>query len=316
MIKKFSDKKPDNSFVYFILKLGVFFIFLLCIDSVFGSIIRYYYFKQKSGLEFATTYSIEKTTANILIFGSSRANHHYNPAIFESQLKMSCQNVGRDGQEIFYHFAVLKAVLHRYSPKIIILDFNWEEFIKDQVSYDKISSLLPYYRNHPEIHRIVNLKSNYEKIKLFFKSYPYNSTIFYVILGNTEYNLKKRNEINGYVPLYQIWNKPVNTYNELKKYELDTTKIEIYEAFIKDCINSGIELYIIHSPYFARSNYLDKSIEIGQVIAKKHNVPFYDFTNDSVFINNQILFSEPAHLNDKGAKIFSNMIINKIWQPN
>ncbi len=80
---------------------------------------------------------------------------------------MSCYNTGRDGKIIFYNYAVLKSILKRYTPKIAILDFNREEFSNDGESYDRLSSLFPYYYNHPEIRPILKLKNPLKKLKLF-----------------------------------------------------------------------------------------------------------------------------------------------------
>jgi hypothetical protein len=41
-------------------------------------------------------------------------------------------------------------------------------------------------------------------------------------------------------------------------------------------------------------------------------VQFLDFSNDSTFINNPKLFADVGHLNDGGARIFSNELIDKI----
>ncbi|HXS59927.1 MAG TPA: hypothetical protein VN703_03845, partial [Candidatus Sulfopaludibacter sp.] len=122
---------------------------------IIGNLLRTFYFKQQSGLQCRTTYSIEKTTANVLIFGSSAANHDYQTNTFTKRLDTSFYNTGRDGISIFYEYAVLKAILKRYTPKIIILDFDQEEFIKNEASYDRLSALLPYYINHPEIRSII-----------------------------------------------------------------------------------------------------------------------------------------------------------------
>ena len=151
------------------MKLLVLFITLVFFDFIIGSLLNIFYFKQESGLQYRTTYSIEKTTADLLIFGSSTANHNYHPGIFQNRLNMSYYNVGRDGKSIFYHYAVLEAVLKRYTPKMIIYDFDEHEFSKDQESYDRLSSFLPYYKKHPEIRSIVDLKSPYEKYKTTVK---------------------------------------------------------------------------------------------------------------------------------------------------
>lgn len=108
MIKTSIHKIQKNPYQYFFLKLVVLFTIVFILDYSIGNVLRYFYFKQESGLQYRTTYSIEKTRADVLIFGSSRANHHYNPIVFENRLKQSYYNVGRDGNFIFYHSAVLK----------------------------------------------------------------------------------------------------------------------------------------------------------------------------------------------------------------
>ena len=44
----------------------------------------------------------------------------------------------------------------------------------------------------------------------------------------------------------------------------------------------------------------------------KYNIDFFDFTNDSLFINSASLFNDPYHLNKEGAKILSNTIIKEV----
>lgn len=221
---------------------------------------------------------------------------------------MTCYNVGRGATSIFYHYAILKGILKRYSPKMIILEFAILN--KDQASYDKMSSLLPYYGNHPEIRPFIILKSPFEKYKLSSKIYPFNSLIFTIIAGNLIN--KERDDINGYVPLSKIWDEPVRIDSINKKYELDKNKIDCFENFIKDCNNMGIQLFVCVSPFFIKTTYSEYSTIIGQKIAETHNVKFYDFSNDTIFTSNNSLFADDIHLSDSGAIIFTNIVINRI----
>lgn len=312
MIKTSFYKIKRNPYIFFLLKLVLLFAIVFVLDYSIGNILRYFYYKQESGMQYRTTYSIEKTTADILIFGTSRANHHYQPAIFEKRLNLSCYNVGRDASSIFYHYAVLKSILKRYSPKIVVLDFNGFEFSKTQLNYDRISSLLPYYRLHPEIRSIIELKSTNEKLKLLSSIYPYNSSIFSIAIGNTELNKKRWNDTKGYLPLTKIWNGSIQIDTKSFKYEVDSNIIKLYESFIKDCINSNLKLYIVCSPYLVKSNHLTYSVKLGQEIAAKNNVLFFDYSEDSIFNYNSKLFADILHLNDEGAKVFSNMLIDSI----
>jgi hypothetical protein len=306
-------KIKNNAYWYFFLKLFILIIIIGFLDFTMGSTLRYYYFKQTSGLQYRTTYAIEKTTADILIFGSSRANHHYRPEIFEKRLNLSYYNVGRDGNYIFYYYAVLKAILKRYSPRAVILDLRSGEFNSNHDSYDVLQSLLPYYRKHPEMRSVIELKSPYEKIKLLSNIYPFNSSIFTIAPGNSKFNQKRFEEIEGYIPLRKNWSEPLRTAESTWTiYNVDSTKVRIYDAFINDCINANIKLYIVCSPYFVKSLTPDYSLIKAKEIANKHNVPFFDFSGDSTFFANAALFADESHLNDEGAKKFSNLLVDKI----
>lgn len=312
MINRIKERAP----LYFLVKLFVFLMIMFFLDFGAGSFLKYLYYKQNSGLLYRTTYAIDSTKADILIFGSSTANHHYYPDAFEKRLHMSLYNAGRDGSSIFYHYAILKGVLKRYSPKIAILDFNRMEFLKNQSSYDRISSLLPYYNMHPEMRSIIQLKSPYEKYKLLSKIYPYNSLMFTIAAGNAEFNKSRENynDKDGYVPLTKILEGQISTDTSFRKYELDSTKIKIFKSFVRDCVNSNIKLYIFMSPQFIKYKFEDRSVLIAEGIAKKFNIPFYDFSNDAAFLNDVGLFTDEGHLNDGGAKIYSNEVIDKIIQ--
>ena len=293
-------------------KLSVLIVALLVLDFIIGSLLNLFYFKQKSGTLYRTTYSLEKTTADFIIFGSSTANHNYYPQLFQKRFNMSCYNTGRDGISGFYQYAVLKAILKRYSPKIVIYDFEYHEFRNEKNDYDRLSALLPYYKKHPEIRSVVDLKSPYEKLKLTSKIYPFNSMLFTIAIGNAELNKKRRGDISGYVPLTNVWHEPMRDGNTFKNYDIDSNKVSIYRSFIKDCINAKIKLYIVCSPLFIKPDYVNSSAVLGKKIADENNIEFFDFSKDSTFLNNHEFFADISHLNYNGALVFSNKIIDSI----
>ncbi len=312
MLGGYDDKYRKSFFSRFFLNIFWVTAIVLCTDFLIGSLLRYFYFKQQSGFQYRTTYSIEKTKAYLLIFGSSRANHHYHPDVFEKKMNLSFYNVGRDGGSIFYDYAVLQAILVRYCPKIVILDFERKEFEKNQENYDRISFLLPYYDTHPEIHSIIKLKGPYEQIKLLSKIYPFNSSIFTIAIGNTKMGGQRYREIKGYVPLTKEWVEALKSENTPSTNQLDSNKIRLYETFIRDCIKSKVKLYIVCSPYFVKSPNKDYSIIKGREIAGKYNIGFFDYSLDSLFSGNRSLYADVRHLSDDGAKKFSDLITDKI----
>ncbi len=315
MIKNNLKKNP---YTYFLLKLlllaGIVFLF----DFSIGNILRHYYFKQQSGLQYRSTYAFERTNEDILIFGSSRANHHYIPAIFEKELSQSCYNAGRDGEAIFYHYSVLKSVLKRYTPKMIVLDFHNSDLQKDSRGYDRLTTLLPYYKTHPEIRPIAELKGPFEKWKLCSAIYPFNSSFFTIAAGNAGFNKKRKEDMKGYLPIYKVWNKPIEADPETEERGIDSVKKKIFESFIKECVEKNIKLFIVKSPTYIKQTGVDPYVTEAEKIASHFGVPFFDYSHDPMFISdNGKYFADRSHMNNTGSQLFSEILIKRIldWKP-
>jgi len=307
-----SNKNIARQLKGFVMKALLLIAIVFLLDFIIGTTLQYFYFKQESGFLYRTTYAIEKTKADVLIFGSSRASRHYNPNIFTNRLHLSCYNVGHDGNFILYQYAVLNAVLKRYQPKQIILDITHGEFAIRQNDYERLSALLPYYNGHSEIRPIVQLKSPYEKFKNLSFIYPYNSLLFSIAVGNAAFNKQKMKDIDGYVPIDKFWNESISAPVSLPNYVMDSIKVKTYESFINDCVKNKIKLVIVCSPYLFKTTNSDNSIDLAKAIAIKNKIPFHDFSTDTSFVNHRQLFADSIHLNNGGATIFSNKVIDKI----
>lgn len=294
----------------FTINLLLFAGLLILIDLAAGRVLRLFYFRQVSGLEYRTTYSMEKSKADILVFGTSRANHHYVPQVFENAFHQSFYNTGRDGESILYEYAVLKSALTRYTPKVIILDLLINEFDYDQDSYDRLSCLLPYYRSHPEIRDVVDKMGPLEKYKLYSSIYPYNSSVLTIIMGNRKNDGEK--ELKGYIPLSGASKVRIDTVR-IEPRPLDSMKIQVFKNFIKECQVRGIRLFVVVSPELAPLNNF-RSIEIGQTVASQCGVPFFNYVQDSCFTGKPKLFYDRTHLNDSGARLFCTRLVNDLQQ--
>jgi hypothetical protein len=312
MTKAFKNISQNKGYQYLLLKIASFLVLAFFVDFIVGGIFHYFYFKQTSGWEYRTKYSIEDTKADILIFGASRAQQQYNPVYFEERLHQTCYNVGRDGEPVFYHYAVLKGILKRYTPKIIILDFENGGFQKYQSSNDRLGVLLPFYKKHPEMRSIIELKSPYENFKLLSRTYPYNSLLFKIALGNLKLHKEEKEDIKGYLPLTRALDEPIRDVFFLNKYFIDTNKINCFQSFINDCKKANVKLYIVCSPYFIHSIGTDTSMSIAKEIARKQSIDFIDFSKDETFLNNSKLFDDTVHVNVVGSKMFTNKLIDSI----
>ncbi len=296
----------------FFMKLFACLALVFILDRGIGHFFKKYYFTQKGGYDYQATYAIDSTQADIVILGSSRAANIFDPSVFEAQLNLSCFNTGRYGYPIFYHYAVLKAITKRHLPKIVVLSFDAGNFSVNQEAYDRLSSLLPYYKSHPEIRPIVDLKGPYTNLKMLSAIYPYNSLLLPIVSGNTTFSKIKYATINGYIPLQEVISGPLRKFDYSVEKNLDTVKINCYKSFIKECIDLNIKLFVVCPPYLINAIGIDHSIIEAKTIAKQFNIDFFDYSEDTFYINKPQLFADYRHLNDKGVVLFSNNVIEKI----
>jgi hypothetical protein len=302
--------KEKNGYQFFLFKLIVFILLLFAGDFLIGTALNRFYNKQKSGWEYSTKYSVEDTKASMLIFGSSRAQQQYNPIFFEERLHLSCYNVGRDGETFLYQYAMLQGILKRYRPKIILLECENTMFLKSISSYERLATLLPFYKQHPEMREVILLKSPYERLKLLSNMYPYNSLIFKILFGNV--GNKEAGDINGYLPLNGSLDEPKRAVNFAKNYELDSNKIKYYHSFIKQCKQANVDLYLVCSPYFSAGTGNDISLTMAKESAAENNIPFIDLSKGHPLLNNSKLYDDTAHVNQTGSQILSNIIIDSL----
>ncbi|WP_322934062.1 hypothetical protein VCM39_09995 [Bacteroides sp. CG01] len=293
-----------------------FFLFanlfaVLCIlDYGIGKFLEYLYFNQKQGKLYNITYAIEEQTNDVIVMGSSRAMHHYNPDIISDSLKLSCYNAGYDGQGILYHEAILNTILQRYTPKIIILDVNNYELSINEASYDLLSILNPYVAKHPILKETVNQKGKFERYKFLSHIYPYNSLFARIIMGNLNFSTKDVSE-NGFTAQTGIWEQPIDSITFLKNEILDKQKVHSLNKFLKECKKKGTSLYVIYSPTYRKEKNVSKSINYIKNTCKEYDIPFISYQNNPNFTNN-LLFHDFDHLNDKGAEYFSSDIVTYI----
>jgi hypothetical protein len=297
MIQQLEIKRFAKSLI--IIGVGV-----LLFDFVIGSGLKYLYTKQKSGLLYRTSYSIDSTRADYIVLGSSRANHNYDPKVFENTLKSSFYNCGRDKQGLVYSCAVLSAILERYQPKCVIIDIRPDEFT--QSDEGSLATLLPYRKN-AAIRPYLDYNGKFESVKFLSHIYPYNSLFTNLIVG-----LKKnwKEDYKGYRALTNL--NPDPALDTLKEnIPLDTIKVKVFHATLARLTQLQIPTYLVISPihYIYISKY---TVDICLKNAREFsNIKFLNYTNKAEWRDNSN-FSDHNHLNQQGAALFSATLAEEI----
>ena len=108
----------------FIIRLLAFLLLMFVVDRGVGLGMKYMQEHAKGGYVGHHNKIINHSDEDILIFGSSRAIHHYNPQIIKDSLAMSCYNCGQDGNGIILFYGWWQLMKERHTPKLVIYDIN------------------------------------------------------------------------------------------------------------------------------------------------------------------------------------------------
>lgn len=298
--------------LHFLNKLALLGLVLFAVDFALGNLLEHFYFRiNPSAPAYFTTYALNEADEEVIVFGSSRAQHHYDPTPFEDSLDKTFYNTGKDGHGILYSYAVLKSILQR-SPKsrVILLDLNPNEFHSTQSDYDRLGELLPYYHTNKAVQEIVNLKGPFEKIKAHSYLYRYNSQLLTILMHNLGTSAGDYTE-KGYEPIPdQVWKEQLKTFAQQE--DIDSTEVRLFRRFIAEAKKANCEVYVIISPTYRKYRQQTRSTRIAQAICKEEGITMLDFNQNPVFLSNRSLFVDPTHLNEDGATLYSEIISAKL----
>lgn len=290
----------------FLIKIFLFFIAIAVLDFLFGSACQYMNSHSKGGGVKSRYYVCKESNEDVLVFGSSRAKHHYVPDVIEDSLGLSCYNTGEDGNGIIYCYGVLKMITRRYIPKMIIYDVSEFDVRKDDNT--KYLDLLKAYYDEPGIDSIFWNVEPKARLMMCSNLYRYNTTCLRMI-GNYLYPMG--NYPKGYSALLKTMDYEPEIKGSKEITGVDELKIYYFEQFVKFAKSNGIELLCCVSPYYhvsANTAYCEPIKEL----CNNYNVPFYNWGTISIFSNNKQFFNDRNHLNDTGAHLYTKLVVKTI----
>lgn len=292
----------------FLINIAIFFAIVAVVDFSLGKAFQYLQ-ARAGGRTGAEYYVCEKATEDVIIMGSSRASHHYVPEIISEKLGMSCFNAGQDGNGIILQYGRWKMISKRYVPRLVIYDINVGFDIAQSDNMTYIDRLKPF-SGERIVSEYISTLFPLEKIKLFSCLYRYN----YKYLELATDCFHKSNYNSGYIPLYgHIRNEIVygKKVDKTADVDLDPVKVYYLEQLIKEAQTIGTKVVLVVSPSWDGGKYAQSVYSVVQMLAERYNIPFLMFV-DSDICGNPDLFEDSSHLNDKGARTFTEVFIDQI----
>jgi hypothetical protein len=229
------------------------------------------------------------------LFGSSRCIYNINPSTIDLETGLRGINLGYSGSYPLEIKLMVKKFLEKYKPMSIFIqvDDTYNKEISNPVS---ITSWMPFINNDYIYKEILRHDNNafYLKNIPFYRYLKYESKIGFrnVLLGYL-----KENKFNGQKGFTDIRNE-MNEVEKVKYVLKDKPNIHLKEIQ-KWGEEKGVKIYFFTAPYIKR--------DINTEVLEKQLTNYNDF---SQIFSNAELFSDPNHLNWKGAKQFTDIFIN------
>jgi len=308
------NQKEKKHLSRFLKNLIILIVLFFIIDRLLGKWLEHRFNTVPQGDIKTFAHSITNPSEDIFIYGSSRAMHGYDCTVFSNVLQTSCFNNGKENSTILYHDMILNAMLKKHVPKIIILDFAPKELSWGESENSKnvlANTILPYAIHDTAFAAIAKQQfpQEYIKAKLSWL-YAYKSSVISLINAN---NASGENEINGYRPLQgsKVKSTPMNYSDEAESP--DTSAEKSFDEFIKTIAANHIRLYVIQSPIFVKYYKSTPSLDYAKMVLKKYSIPFWDYAFDTTLYKPEY-FYDNIHLNETGAKLFSEKVAERIKQ--
>ena len=293
----------------FLIKLAVFAVLLFGIDRGIGAAMSYFSDHAIGGYTAHHNYMNDEMSKDVLIFGSSRAVHHYDSKMIEDSLGMTCYNCGQDGGGIILNYGEWLMIKEHCQPKMIIYDLEgaFDEYITEP-NTKYLGWLKPYY-DRKGIKEIFDDVDDTEKWKMNSMMYRHNSKILQV-LSDYFYPVYAVDPY-GFLPM----NLQMDTMQVKKtrgktpvEHKEDTLKMRYFEKFIESL--GDTKLVIAVSPiWYGSTKGVNPPI---WELCEKYQIPFISYANDERFVHNNDYFYNGTHLNAKGAEVFTEDFIKQI----
>lgn len=254
-----------------------------------------------------------KDTTQLLIFGSSRANHHIAPTIFSE----SAYNMGVDGRSIAYYSTLIR-LLPANRPQTLLINIDTEEVYDRQYLGDDIAALRPRYHRDPVIAQAFDQLDITGPLQKFYWSIDYNNKVLGIINNylRPKYAFKTYDGFDPLVPGKEekrIRNKVLSGL-ELKGCDDGYVENEVFKDVLKDlidfCEENNKRVVFFVSPLYQDGCKEDNKL-LGKLMSDS-GIEFWDYTDFFKSDNRIELWKDFDHLSREGAMIFTEEIQRKM----
>ena len=286
-------------------KLSVVFIFIffiasLLLDFIFSTIISQS--SERNKVEYVI-HSFGKKY-DVMIMGTSRANNHFVTNLFEKK-GLKSFNYGISGSHLFETSLLLKVMIaNKFQIKNLILEADLS-ICNEKRDEGTTARFMPYIHTNSIIKEHYKNESDFKKLFYlpFYRYIKFDAKIgfreVYEVLSKKPTNTLQN---KGYYPL--ISDKKGSMKNDISTLKVIRNKY--YEEIKKICKQNNINLIVVMTPMCQNTKGLDYFDKV-----KKQYPEINNFEN---IVTDDRYFASCGHLNNEGAIIYTNHILNTFFK--
>lgn len=291
-----------------VIYLFVFVIIIYAVREIVYSGVR----KNKAGLyEKLNTMFLKKNAYDVVFLGSSRAETHFDPKIFDSITGAFSYNIGVTGGTPRISYGVLKAYCSKSkSPKHVVFDLDFHFLKKGVDTIRYFSRYFPYLDNEVLLKEFNGIDDRFISFKYNpLYSLPYsNIRMLAASLHGWLNRPGKYDSIyyKGYVN--DVFQNPQKIEQKPFYGFIHPRERQYIDSIILFCKQAKIDLVLMTSPMYKGGEVamLNKQSVVSQLknIAIINKLEYWDMSK-SAYSNRSDYFRDTYHMNGKGARLFT-----------
>jgi len=287
-------------FILFVVKiLGLLFLLLCLLDIGFTQV----YLNDNKHNKTNFVYNSERKEYDIIFLGSSRANNHFIPSVFEEK-GFKTYNYGMSGSHLYETALLFELMVERkYKIKTVIIQIDLN-ICADNPSPKYLAQFLPFIHDSKTVANYLKSQPDFY-LWFYIPFYRYMEYGTAIGFGETWDTWTEKPNVllqnGGYYPLKSRGKNMKNSLNGLKPIRNVS-----YEKIKALCKKNKIQLIALTTPIC--ENTLNRAY-FEQVTKLYPEIIRFD-----TVVNDDKYFSTCGHLNVEGATILSKKVLKDIFK--
>lgn len=294
----------------YLLKVALFLALAALTDLAAGLAFAGLRRAARSGQTFTNEYLSRRFRDDILVLGSSRAKHHYAPAVLEVGLGLSCYNAGEMGCGIVQACARFRMAVRNHKPQLVLYELTPQyDYLQEGPDYSASLGVIRQYAGDPAVRDVyLSFSDKLEPLRLLSQMYRNNSKL----MVNLRDALLPPDGNKGFAPLPGHLHPGDEVYHE-PQLRIDSLKLGCLERLISEAKAADVPLYLLVSPLYngAPSPGL---LAPARELCARYGVPLLDNTALEGIAGNPDCFVDAEHLSQTGAAAYSKVVVELLRQ--